>query len=82
VIDELATGAGEPHAARQPHEELRAELLFEAAQMTREGRLGDAEMLRGARDAAQVGNLDEIADAAQILGIAPSRNRPEGPIPQ
>ena len=66
MVEELPPGDGEAHPARQPCQELRAQLVFDTPNLARHRRLRDAEMTRRARNAAQLGDLHEIAEAAEI----------------
>ena len=68
MFEELAAGSRQAHPARQAFEQGRAQFGLHALHMARQCRLCDAELARRARDAAGVGDVHEIADAAQIHG--------------
>jgi hypothetical protein len=78
VLQKLQAGARQPHAARQPHEQLRAELFLDGAHMAAQGWLRDAEVLRSARNAAQLCDLNEVTNAAQVHGMVCGRGGGKG----
>lgn len=72
VLEEAFAGGEEGHAARGAEEETHAELVFEAFDLAREGRLRDAEALGGAADVPLFGDGDEVAELreAHAGGVA------------
>src|SRR3954469_15679982 len=65
-LEEQLTGIGEVPAARVPFEELNAELGLQAPDLRRQARLGHPKALRGAREAALLGNRHEISKMPQL----------------
>ena len=68
VFEELAAGGCQAYPARQALEQGRTQFGLHALHMAGQCRLRDAELARRARDAAGVGDVHEIADAAKIHG--------------
>ena len=66
AVEQLLPGLGQPHAAIGAGEQRDGELVLEALDMAGQRRLGDVKMRRGAGDAAQFGDADEIMQAAQL----------------
>ena len=64
---------GQPHTAVGAREQRDGELVLEPLHMPGQSRLGDVKMSRGAGDAAELGDADEIVKATQLHGIAISR---------
>jgi hypothetical protein len=64
---------GQPHTAIGTREQRDVELVLKPLDMPSQSRLGDVKVSRGAGDAAELGNPDEIVKAAQFHGIAISR---------
>ena len=61
VFQELAPGGRQPHAARQPLEQRRAELRLHGLHVPGQCGLGDTQLHGRARDAAGVGDMHEEA---------------------
>src|SRR5437870_4214582 len=66
IFQQLLPRLGQPHAAIGAGEQRHSELLFQALDMPGQRRLGEPEMSRRAGDAAEFGDADEIAEAAQF----------------
>jgi len=66
MVEEIAARRGKPHAARKAHQQLRAELGLELLDVTRQRRLRDPDLVGGASDAAFIGDLHEILNAAKL----------------
>ena len=66
ALKQLLPAFGQPHAAIGAREQGDFELVFEPLDMPGQRRLRDVEMRRGARDAAKLGDADEIVKAAQF----------------
>src|SRR5438034_1252769 len=62
-----ARGRGAP---AEPVEELRAELVLECAHVLGDGRLREGEGLSGAGEAAELGDLHEDLETAQVHGFS------------
>ena len=66
AVEQLLPGLGQPHAAIGAGEQRDVELLLEPLDVAGQRRLGDTQMRRGAGDAAEFGDADEIMQAAQF----------------
>src|SRR5204862_1596942 len=66
AFEQLLAGLGQPDPAIGSGEQRHPELLFEPLHMAGQRRLRQAQMRRGAGDAAELGDPDEIAEAAQL----------------
>ena len=66
AVEKFLPGLGEADAAIGAGEQRDVEFLFEALHMAGQRRLRDMQMRRGARDAAELGDADEIMQAAQL----------------
>src|ERR1700680_1501053 len=75
VFQQLLSRLGQPHAAIGAGEQRHPELFLQALDLPGQRRLGEPEMRRGAGDAAEFGDADEIAEAAQFHD-APSYTKP------
>src|SRR5439155_11538529 len=70
---QFVTDLGQPHAAICAGEQWRIELVLEPLHVPSERRLGDLQMRRGSGDAAELGDADEVMQAAQLHDRAISR---------
>ncbi|HUN52359.1 MAG TPA: hypothetical protein VMU42_14635 [Candidatus Sulfotelmatobacter sp.] len=66
VAEKLLPFAGQHQAARDPIEQLEAELAFQIADLARQGRLRDVQLLRRFRNGAQLRHGDEGSRSPQI----------------
>jgi hypothetical protein len=57
---------GEPHAARQPFDELPAELRLERRDLLRQAGLGHVQLGGGAREGARVDDRDPVLQLPQV----------------
>ena len=70
ALEQLLPALGQPHAAVGAREQRDVELVLEPLDMPGQSRLGDVKMRRGAGDAAELGDADEIVKAAQFHRVA------------
>ena len=68
AFQQLLAGLGQPDAAIGAGEQRHAELLLEPLHMPGQRRLREVQMRRGAGDAAEFGDADEVIEAAQFHG--------------
>ena len=61
AVEQALAGLGQAHAAVDAGEQGGTEFFLEPLHLACQRRLGDAQMRRGARDAAKLGDADEIA---------------------
>ena len=66
VAEQQRAGARRRGAATEPVEQLHAQLVLERADVLGDGRLREEERLGGAREAAELGDLDEDLEPAQV----------------
>ena len=66
AVEQSLAGFGEADAAIDAGEQRGAEFFLQPLHLPRQRRLRDAQMRRGARDAAKLGDADEVAEAAQF----------------
>src|SRR6516164_1256015 len=66
ALKQLLPAFGQPHAAIGAREQGDVELVLEPLDMPGESRLSDVQMSRGAGDAAELRDADEIVKAAQF----------------
>ena len=66
AFEQSLPGLGQAYAAIGAGEQWRVELVLEPLHMTRERGLGDLQMSRSAGNAAELGNADEVVQAAQL----------------
>jgi hypothetical protein len=59
VVEHLAAGVGDRHAAAVPLEQRDSELLLQQPDLAAERRLRDVEPVRGAAQAAELRDMDE-----------------------
>ncbi len=71
VADEEFTGRIQAHAARQPVEEGRPQLLLHVLEAAVEGRCGDVEAFGGLPDGAGAGDLVDIAPDLEMPHVVP-----------
>ena len=57
---------GQPHPARQAHQQRHAHFLFQLLELGGQRRLGDEQLLGRAGDAAQLGGGDEVLQVSQF----------------
>jgi hypothetical protein len=69
IREECVAGFGQAHAAGRPHEERRAELLFQALKPRRERGLTQEELVGGPADTLESGDGDERTHLLQQHGI-------------
>ena len=62
----FSPGLGQPHAAIGAGEQRHPKLFLEPLHVPGQRRLGQVQMRRGAGDAAEFGDADEIVQAAQF----------------
>ena len=74
AVEQALAGLGQADAAIDAGEQRGAKFFLQPLHLPRQRRLRDAQMRRGARDAAQFGDTDEIAEAAEFH--APATIRP------
>src|SRR5580704_9312430 len=65
---QYAAGFGEEDALRAAHDQLPAQLGFQAGEMMADRGLRDVQLIRGARQAAGLDDADEVAKLAQVHG--------------
>ena len=68
AVEQLLPGLGQPHAAVGAGEQGGVELVLEPLDVPGQCRLRNLQMRRGAGDAAELGDADEIVEAAQFHG--------------
>src|SRR5438270_220368 len=80
ALKELLAGLGQAHAAIGAGEQRHPQLLLEPLHMPGQRRLGEAQMQGGAGYAAELGDADEVVEAAQFHGtiLVESRGHAEG----
>ena len=66
AVEQALAGLGQAHAAVDAGEQGGTEFFLEPLHLACQRRLGHAQMRRGARDAAQLGDTDEIGEAAEF----------------
>ena len=76
VAEQQLAGARGRGAAAEAIEELQAELVFERAHVLGHGGLRESKRLRGSREAAELGDLRENLETAQVHGISAAARRP------
>jgi hypothetical protein len=75
VIEEAAPGREERHPSWCAREERRSELVFEGADLTADGWLGDVEALRRASDVPFFRDRNEVADLNETHATSMSSAR-------
>src|SRR6266850_4050262 len=81
ALKQLLTAFGQPYPPVCAGKQSDVELVLKALDMPGESRLGDVKMRRGTGDAAELGDADEIVQAAQFhcsaisLAQTPAVNR-------
>ena len=68
AFEQFLARLGQPHAAIGAGEQRHPELFLEPLHVPGQRRLGEMQMRRGAGDAAELGDADEIVQAAQFHG--------------
>ena len=68
MLEQLPPLVGQMDAAALADQQLRAQLVLELAHLPAERRLRHVEVLRRARDAAELGDLGEIVQSPEIQG--------------
>ena len=80
-LEEALTPRGERDMPAIPHQERRAQLLFQLTDLLGQGRLADVQLRCGPAEVQFFGNRHKVADVTQIqvhVGF-PVSNRPVGP---
>ena len=70
ALEQLLPAFGQPHTAIGAREQRDVELVLEPLDMPGQGWLSDVQMRRGAGDAAELSDADEIMKAAQFHRVA------------
>ena len=68
AVEQFLAGLGQPDAAIGAGEQGSVELVLEPLHLPGQRRLCDLQMRRGAGDAAEFGDADEVVEAAQFHG--------------
>ncbi|KFB66481.1 MAG: hypothetical protein CAPSK01_004160 [Candidatus Accumulibacter vicinus] len=66
-VGQALPGRRQAHLARRAHEERRFQLLLEALDLARQGRLRDVQLGGGTREAAVAGRQQEAAQGVQVV---------------
>ncbi len=83
MVEEHAARRKQRHAPRRPLKELRADLIFERADVPTERRLRYAKTTSGASDVAPFGDGDEVANLRKahdaIVPVTTQRSKTRRP---
>src|SRR5438128_2273498 len=81
AFEQLLTAFGQPNAAIGAREQSDVELLFQPLDVPGESGLRNMQVRRGAGDAAELGDTDEVVQATQFhpAAISPIPSTPRQP---
>jgi hypothetical protein len=70
VVDELEAGGRQLHAFGAAHQQCQPQLVLEPADLLRQRRLGDVDVLRRAPEMAVADDRGEVLELAQLHALA------------